>query len=51
MFFIRQKENRMIENIELIGENGENLKGEGLEKNGDFNVFSKTIKIYNKFKK
>ena len=39
------------ENIELIGKNGEFLKGDGMEKNGTFNVFRKTIKIYNKFKK
>lgn len=38
-------------NIELIGKDGENLKGDGLRKNGSFNVFDKTIKIYNKFKK
>jgi hypothetical protein len=39
------------ENIVLIGKNGEFLKGDGMEKNGTFNVFRKTIKIYNKFKK
>lgn len=39
------------ENLELIGKNGEFLKGDGMEKKGAFNVFRKTIKIYNKFKK
>jgi|JFJP01.1.fsa_nt_gi hypothetical protein len=37
------------ENIKLIGKNGENLKGNNVEENGTFKVFSKTIKFYNKF--
>ena len=38
------------ENAEIIGENGEFLKGDGVEKNEGFNIFSKKIKVYNKFK-
>ena len=38
-------------NLEIIGENGEFLKGDGVEKKADFNIFNKKIKIYNKFKK
>ena len=34
----------------LIGVNGENLRGDGTEDNGDFKTFSKTIKIYNEYK-
>ncbi|WP_298511033.1 hypothetical protein [uncultured Kordia sp.] len=35
---------------ELLGVNGENLKGKGTEDNGSFKIFTKTIKIYDKFK-
>lgn len=47
LFTPKVKQSKNVE--KFIGENGEKLKGDDVEDNGDFKTFSRTVKIYDKY--